>query len=183
MSDMETAQRQALVEQLRSCRDEFSAAASGLTDAQAAFKPAPRPGSTESWSIADCVEHVAVVEKGFFRWVTTSYKTDGPPPTPYTEAGFHSKVTDRTARSQAPEQVRPTGRFGSLAASLERFRAARDETIAYVDACQDDLHARTVTHLRLGVISCYQGLLFLVGHALRHAEQIREIKAAPGYPA
>lgn len=54
--------------------------------------------------------------------------------------------------------------------------------IAYAAACEDDLNVRTVTHALFGGITCYEGMLFLAGHALRHAAQVREIKPDRAYP-
>lgn len=184
------AQRAALLDDLRATSAEFLAAADGITEAQAKFKPRP-----DRWSIAECAEHVATVENGYFRFLSTQF-TEGAPPNPSggpsndpsggpprDPAAFRTRQTDRSNRMQAPERARPTGRDASLVASLERFRAGREAAIAYAATCEDDLDARTVTHALFGAITCYEGMLFLAGHALRHAAQIREIKFDRAFPA
>ncbi len=83
---------------------------------------------------------------------------------------------------QAPERVRPKGRYGSLATALHQFRENRERTIAYIAACEDDLRTRATQHL-LGRMSCQECLMVLIAHPVRHVEQIREIKQAAAYPA
>jgi DinB superfamily len=171
-----------LLDDLRASAAEFFAATGGVTETQAKFKPRP-----DRWSIAECAEHVATVENGYFRFLTTQY-TEGAPASPSggpprDPAAFRARQTDRSNRMQAPERARPAGRDASLAASVERFRAGREAAIGYAATCQDDLDARSVTHALFGAITCYEGLLFLAGHALRHVAQIREIKSDPTFPA
>jgi hypothetical protein len=175
---METAERTSLIEHLQSGREAILAEASGLSAAQATFTPADG-----AWSIADCIEHLAVVEKGFLTYMIRSSAPAEGTVTPRTEAEFRREMVDRARRMQSPPPARPTGRYGSLDAALDRFRAHRDETIAYVNNSSEDFRARCITHPIFGTLDGREGILFLAGHALRHLEQIREIKAAPGYPA
>jgi hypothetical protein len=53
--------RHELLEKLRSGRDEFLASVDGVTEEQAAAKPAA------GWSILECAEHVAIVEENLRR--------------------------------------------------------------------------------------------------------------------
>ena len=91
-------------------------------------------------------------------------------------------MLNRTTKRQAPERVYPSGRFGSLAKALEQFSANRDQTIAYLSECKDDLHARSIVH-PIGPMTCHECFVIIANHPLRHLAQIREIQATPGYPS
>jgi len=58
-------ERAALVDELRETRAIFLEAFAGISEAQSKFKPAP-----DRWSIAECAEHVALVEKGMMSRIT-----------------------------------------------------------------------------------------------------------------
>jgi len=193
---MEAAERANLIEELRDSGGKFCAEVSGLTEAQARYEPASDPSVSPRWSIEYCVEHVAMVEKGFFKRLAEDYvgALDGsgtPALTMGLAAGAHDarpepvfrkKLVDRGSKMKALEALEPTGRYGSLAAALDRFRKYREETVAYLRECPDDLHARRVAHPLLGTLTCREAFLFMIHHPLRHIEQIREIKGSPGYP-
>src|SRR5712692_2298031 len=62
---MTPAEREFAIQRLLDGRDALFRAIAGLSEAQQRFKVQP-----EDWSIADCVEHVAVVEDFLFPLVT-----------------------------------------------------------------------------------------------------------------
>jgi RNase P subunit RPR2 len=72
--------------------------------------------------------------------------------------------------------TQPRGRFASLAAAMEQFVASRERAIRYVESCADDLRGLSTVHPAFGRITCHECLLLLIGHPVRHAEQIREIR-------
>jgi hypothetical protein len=76
----------------------------------------------------------------------------------------------------APELVRPSGRFASLAEAVEQFVSRRERTIQWVESCSEDLRGLSTLHPAAGQINCYECLWLLIGHPARHAEQIREIR-------
>ncbi len=174
---MDEAERSSLVEQLRGGLDSLLRSVEGLSDAQARFKPGP-----EQWSIEDIVEHLAVTEHGMYRLITAYYEPLAEPADRGREEMVANLGRDRSKKRDAPERVRPRGRYATLAAALEQFRANRERTIAYVAGCEDDLRTRATEH-PLGRMSCQECLMVLIGHPLRHLEQIREIKQSPRYPA
>lgn len=89
-------------------------------------------------------------------------------------------VTDRQSRAQAPEPVQPTGRFSSLAQGLDEFSRTRARTIEFAQAHSDDLSCYPLEHRRFGPVNGCEMMIIIAGHARRHAEQIRETKAALG---
>lgn len=174
---METAAPSELIEQLQKTRDTFLSGVSGISDAQAKFKPAP-----DRWSIEECAEHVALVENGLLMRLTQESTASEHLERPERQAELRKLGFDRGSKRQAPERARPTGRFGSLSKALEQFAANREKTIGYVRDTSEDLHARAVVH-PIGAMTCHELVVLMSAHTLRHLEQIREVQAAPGYPS
>ena len=130
---MEQTERAGLIEELRDSGKLFCTAATGLTTAQAKFKSA-----VDRWSIEECVEHVAMVENSFFKRVQEGAATPNAAAVPVRpEAELRKEIVDRSIKRSAPERVQPTGRYGSLDAALDRFRAYREDTIAYLANCKE----------------------------------------------
>lgn len=173
---MDVAERSSLLEQLRAGLQTVLQSVSHLSDSQAKFKPAP-----DQWSIEDIIEHLAVTEHGMYRLITAHYEPLAEPADRGREEMFANLGRNRSKKMEAPERVRPRGRYDSLASALDQFRENRERTIAYIATCEDDLRTRATQHL-LGRMSCQECLMVLIAHPIRHAEQIREIQQAPGYP-
>jgi hypothetical protein len=91
-------------------------------------------------------------------------------------------VVDRTIRRQAPEAVRPTGKWPEPGTALEEFRKTRARTEQFVAGSDADLRSYFIPHGAFGELDCYQWLLLLGGHAERHTLQIEEIKADIRFP-
>ncbi len=173
----ETGARTVLLEGLRASRDSFLAACSPITDLQGKFKPAP-----DRWSIEECAEHIALVENGLLLRLTQEAIPSERADRPDRQVELRKLATNRTTKRQAPERVRPSGQFGSLQKALGQFAANREKTIAYLSACQDDLHVRSIAH-PVGTMTCHEYVIFMTAHTLRHLAQIAEIQQTPGYPA
>jgi hypothetical protein len=157
-------------------RDAFQAAVSGLSDAQANFKPTP-----ERWSVEEIVEHVAVAEHGMYRFIHDLHEVSADPHAEESAASL-ARTADRVHQPlTAPERVHPKRRFASLQAALDKFIENRNRTIAFVENCPDDLRLRLIQH-PLGVINGLDCLAVLNSHPARHLDQINELKADPAYP-
>jgi uncharacterized damage-inducible protein DinB len=178
MAPMDSTDRNSFTERLRETRDAFVASVQGVSEEQGRFKAGP-----EGWSIQDCVEHLALAEPGLLRQICeNSTAADSPVSRERETAILNSGGGNRQEKFKAPEKVQPTGRFGSLAEALRQFTAVRERTIAFVAGCDDDLRMRSTVHPLRGPMRCSELLAFIVVHPLRHAAQIREIKASAGYP-
>jgi uncharacterized damage-inducible protein DinB len=173
---MDPAERCTLVERLRASREIFLQAAGDVSDDQAAFRPAP-----DRWSIHEIAEHVAIAEYGMYRLITALYEPLDVPANPEHEEILFQRGLERPNKMDAPERVRPKGRYESLAKALQQFNENRERTIQYIGTCDDDLRMRATQHL-LGRLSCQECLMVLIAHPIRHADQVREVKQAPGYP-
>ena len=91
-------------------------------------------------------------------------------------------VTDRSHKVQAPEVLKPTGRFPTLESVQTAFGQNRDKIVTYVQSTQDDLRGHAASHPLFKALDGYQWLLLLSAHGARHTAQIAEVKADPKFP-
>jgi len=166
-------ERTEIIENLERSRQEFIATLAGLSESQAKARPDP-----ERWSVLDCVEHVATVEERFQGWLNAAKKLDAPRIDKDKEAGLLARVPDRSTRVKAPEAVVPAGRFTTLEQALEQFNAGRTRSIQFAEDRCDDLYCLASEHPRFGPVNGVELLIIIAGHSRRHAEQIREARAA-----
>lgn len=137
----------------------------------------------EGWTIAQIVEHMAIVEDGAGRIVGGIAKqvaglaeTDEEPVAP-TLARY--RIADPTFRQiEAPEVVQP--RHGlPVAESLARMQQARTRLIAAFEAASGiALGKGSYPHPLFGPLDAYQWGHMAAQHQLRHLTQIRSILAA-----
>ena len=94
---------------------------------------------------------------------------------------FSDPPTNRQQKFQAPEQVRPNGRWKTVADLLSNFGSTRQTSIDYMKNMKEDMRAHFVS-MPLGKLDAFQGYLFMIGHSERHLAQLKEVKADPKYP-
>lgn len=175
---MTDSEKEFATKQLLEGRDAVLRATSGLTDAQLRFKPRP-----EDWSVADCVEHLAVTEDLMFALVAKGTANPaGVPLDPAKDGRMVAAIMDRSRKVTAPTGVQPHGHFASTAAATAHFIESRERALAYASGCTQDLRRLFTPHPLLGEIDCYKCLLLLALHPARHAAQIEEIKQHPEFP-
>ena len=172
--------REFAVKYLEDTRQKFLASIDGVNDAQWTFKAAP-----DRWSIAEAAEHIAISETTILQLITD--KIMKAPPAPAAPDRMPDQkvidvITDRTAKAQAPEFLRPTNRWATRSALTKDFNAARDKTVAYIKTTTDDLRGHAGPHPALKTIDAYQWVLLLAAHSARHTAQIDEVKSSAGYP-
>jgi hypothetical protein len=92
------------------------------------------------------------------------------------------RLKDRSRRMEAPEFVRPTGRWPSPAGAISAFKETREQMIGSLRRITSDLRDYCFPHPLLGTLDGHQWILFVVAHLYRHLEQIDEIKRSPGFP-
>jgi uncharacterized damage-inducible protein DinB len=166
-------QKTEIVQHLERGRRDFMAAVNGLSETQAAHRPDPA-----RWSVLDCVEHVTTVEQRFLGWLEADKRVDSASIDKEKEAALLARVSDRSNRAQAPEAVVPTGRFATLAEALDHFNTRRNLSIQFAQERCDDLYQLAAEHARFGPLNGAEVMMLIVGHANRHAAQIREVRAA-----
>jgi len=152
----------------------------GLTLAQLAFK-----ADTASWSVAQCVEHIAVTENGLFGYAQSALKSPADPSkrdsVKLSDADVLKMITDRSSKFQAQDAVKPTGRFGDFQGALKEFTTLRNKNIGYINTTTDDLRNH-YNDFPFGKIDAYQTIIFMAGHCKRHTAQIDEIMQNPNFP-
>jgi hypothetical protein len=170
---MSPAERTEIVDMLEQSREDFRAAVAGVSESLAKTRP-----EAERWSVLDCVEHVATVEEMFLKRLAGGEYTEAPPEDKAKEASLATRIVDRSSRRQAPETVLPKGRFASLAEGLEQFEVARGRSLQFAQERAADLYTLASMHPAFGPLNGVEALIIIASHSRRHAEQIREARAA-----
>jgi hypothetical protein len=151
----------ALVEQGQA---QLTALLDGMSDAQANFKPAP-----DVWSPLECLRHVATAKRGVAR------------------------ICERLA---AGEQIAGQGREGdeqdgimgaetytSVAQARAAIDAAHADLLAFIEGSLAAANLDTrFNHFVFGDLNCREWAAFQRVHDGDHANQIEQVRAAPGYP-
>jgi hypothetical protein len=177
--ELSQADRDSGVQYLQQTRDAVVASVSGLSDAQLHFKSAP-----DRWSVAECLEHIALAEDFLFGNVTGNVMKAGPGAADRdfakADAAVLAMIPDRSHKAQAPPQLVPTGRW-TPDETLKHFLASREKTIEFMKTAPG-LRAHVVDSPIGQPLDAYEWLLFIAAHSKRHTEQIDEVKADPNFP-
>lgn len=180
-TSMNTAERTYLLNLLEETQSLYNRGTEEISTTQVSFKP-----DANRWSILEVMEHIAVVEMGIFSIIQGALNkpTD---PSRRGEIKVSAEqivriLTNRTGKVQAPEQVKPTGRFPNAMVAREAFRRQHEQIMAFVQSSNADLHNRYWKHPATGVIDLYQTLVLIAAHTQRHLLQIEEIKQTEGFP-
>jgi uncharacterized damage-inducible protein DinB len=175
-------ERELALKSFQTTRDNFLKSIARLSQAQWTFKPAP-----DRWSVAEVAEHITVSESGLFGLVQKQIMSS--PATPDKRDQVKGKdeivlerVPDRSHKAQAPEFLRPTGRWATEADLTKAFEDSRAATMEYIRTTNDDLRDHFFDHPILGTLDGYQWLLLISAHSARHTAQIEEVKADPNFP-
>lgn len=180
-SSLTDAERRYAIDLFQKTKTDLLQTVSGLSAAQLTYKPA-----SDRWSIADCLEHIAVAEIGIFQVEQGAMQAPSDATRraeiKVTDQQVVSRLTNRGGKVQSPEILKPTGRFPTAAAALQVFSQQRDKIIDYLKTTPDDLRTHYWQHPATGVIDAYQTLLLLAAHTERHRMQIDEVKAGQGFP-
>lgn len=152
----------------------------GLSEAQLNWKP-----DDSTWSIASCVEHIAISEKIIFDWAMSTLKEPADPAkrseVKVSNEQVKAMLESRERKVKTREAFKPTGQFGNTQQTLAVFEQRRADNIKYIRSTQDDLHNH-FAQTPIGTLDTYQLLLFLNAHTKRHTAQIIELKNMPGFP-
>ncbi len=174
------AERKHALNFLQATQENFLKKVSGLRQEQLAFKP-----DAASWSVAECVEHIAISETNLFGWTEKALSEPADPSkrseVKTSDEDLVKMITDRSIKRNAPETFKPTGRFGTYEATLKEFITKREVHINYIKTTADDLRNHYYD-LPFGKIDAYQAILFMAGHCKRHTDQIEEIMKNVNFP-
>jgi DinB family protein len=164
---------------LESTKIDVLDATTGLSPAQWNFKPAP-----DRWSIAECMEHIAAAED-FIRGFVIE-KVMVAPAAPgrdvvAIDAAIIENVPARKTKLQAPNEIKPSNRFGSPEGSIDHFIESRAKTEALVKDTPGlrDHAADGPSGIKW---DAHEWVLLIAAHSERHTNQIKEVKSDPNYP-
>jgi len=174
-------EREAALKNFQQTRDNFLKSIAGLSQKQWTFKPAP-----DRWSVAEVSEHIAVSESAIFGVVQKLMQSPAAPEKRDQVKGkdelILQRVPDRSHKAQAPEFLRPTGRWATEAELTKAFEDSRAANMEYIRTTNDDLRDHFFDHPVFGAMDGYQWLLLISTHSARHTAQIEEVKADPNFP-
>jgi hypothetical protein len=153
----------------------------GLTSAQVNFRTGP-----DRWSIAEVLEHLVVWESFMLGAVQGALEGLAEPEKQASAAAKEPLVlglaTSRDKPLKAREAARPTGRWTDVGVMLAEFRVRRGRTIEFAESTHADLRSHFFAHVTFGDLDCYQWLVVMGQHTLRHVGQIEEIRRDGAFP-
>ncbi len=174
-------EREHAVKDLTKTHDRLTTVIEGLSEAQLNFKAAEG-----SWSVGDCLEHIAISENAFDGMLKGALQTPANPAMRDSVTMSDEKlvgfITSREQKVKTSEAFEPSGKFGSHAETLESFVTKRKEHIAYIKATTDDLRNH-YGKLPFATLDGYQIILFMSGHTERHVQQMEEVMANENFPS
>lgn len=147
-----------------------------LSDEQANHLP-----DGEKWTIANVVEHIAIVQEGMTRIsgkLLAQAKSAGKQSngTANLSDNFQQKSAEaKNLKFEAPERIHPTGKL-TIAESLEKMR----ETRAILEDLRSLFESVDCTdfkfpHPFMGELSAHEWLTLIGGHERRHLAQIENL--------
>ena len=170
---------EALWNDLQSARAQVLKEVEGLSQAQAGWRP-----SDTDWSAGEIVHHLTLAEVGTGKVTSKVLKDAGEAvkPFPADLKGFTPLATPSGGRAEAPRAVWPErGKpFAQLVAEMKAARERSRQSIERLGAV--DPRPLTFSHPRLGALDLAQWWMLQAWHEGVHLEQLRAVKAAPGFP-
>lgn len=175
-------EREFVLQELQRTHDKFLQSIAGLSQKQWTFKPGP-----DRWSVAEVAEHITVAESAIFGLIQKQIMTSPAAPEKREQVKgkdemILQRMPDRSHKAQAPEFLRPTGRWATEADLAKAFEESRKATMDYARTTTDDMRDHFFDHPVFGTLDAYQWLLLLSSHSERHTAQIEEVKADPNFP-
>ncbi len=173
-------EREMAVTELTKTKNRLTSTIAGLSEAQLNFKSA-----SESWSVAECVEHLAISEtmidgmlQGALKVAADPSKRDS---VQLSDEKMMAMISSRDQKVKTSEAFEPSGKFGSLEETVKEFTDKRDAHITYVKDTEDDLRNHYAKS-PIGTLDGLQVLLFISAHTERHVAQMEEVKAHTDFP-
>ena len=173
------AERERLTRYLASSRASLLQLTKGLSAAELDYKPAP-----DRWSAAENLEHLTIVEEFVFDRLTTALGSADPAKRSAWEGkddAVVQEVESRAKRYPSPELGWPTGRWPHDDL-FRQFDAVRQRTSDFAATTKAPLRSYLMPHPVFGELDCFQWLLMMAAHTVRHRAQIEELMASADFP-
>jgi hypothetical protein len=155
----------ALRDMIQAAHDRLALMLDGLSSDQASFKP-----SADDWSVLELMHHVISAKIGVARACERLAKGEVIP-----SQGGEGDGQDGMMRGDT---------LTSIASARAALQTAHQEMLNFLDSSlpKANLDVR-FHHFLFGDLNCAEWAAFQRVHDGDHANQIEQIKAAPGYPA
>ncbi|PIQ49259.1 MAG: hypothetical protein COW03_06020 [Cytophagales bacterium CG12_big_fil_rev_8_21_14_0_65_40_12] len=178
---MTTEERNFAVKYLTDTQNDMLKVIKGLSEEQLNYKP-----DAESWSVAECVKHIAISEENIWVGFVDTGLASSPDPSKrsavqMTDEQLMGIIESREQRVKTFAPFEPENKPESVQEVLKEFNSLRGEHITFAKKSNEDLRNRYAT-LPFGTIDIYQAMLFMAGHTKRHTDQMREVMANPKFP-
>jgi hypothetical protein len=173
--------REFALKYLNQTKDDYVNQLTGLSESQLNFRASPG-----RWTIGEIAEHIIVTENALFGMITEqAFKAPA-------SAGLNEyrindiavilAMTNRIQKFNAPEPIRPNGRWKTTAELLSNFESTRAKTISFIKDNKLNLRNYSFNTPLVGISDSFQAFLSLGAHSERHLLQLKEVKADPAYP-
>jgi hypothetical protein len=171
-----------LTNHLSHTRDLLLSEIEDLRPDQWTFRP-----DEETWSIAECADHIATIERRVFSMVSKHMQSAAPNPERAAEVQKKTPwileaVPSRHARVKVPAGIENTSHSATPKEFADLFQERRAALLKYVSETEDPMHDRVAPHMIFKDLDGCQWLLMISLHSERHAAQIAEVKSQPAYP-
>lgn len=171
-------ERSFAITELDNSKDSLLQSLKGLNDAQLYFK-----SDENSWSIAQCVEHLTLFSTELFEILDESLELPSNPErrkdVKFSDKELITYIQDRSSKATTEEDFTPKNTYENHAATLNVYLDNLDKHVNYLKNTKDDLRNH---YVNFGTIDTYQIFLYMAAHTLRHIEQIKEIKNNSNFP-
>ena len=174
-------ERAVVIDMLEENSKKFLAAIERISETQWQFKPA-----ADQWSVAESAEHITLSEGLLLSIAQESLKSADEAKKASVlegkEKAVIERLKDRSQKANAPDVLRPTGKFATRKELIEAFKLAREKTMMYVKTTKDPLKSHIVSHPLFGELTAYQWLVMIPAHANRHVDQLEEVQKLKEFP-
>ncbi len=177
IAEISVKERELAITYLSETKAEFIKTVKQLSDAQLNFKV-----NDKTWSVAECIEHLAISEGVIFEWSQNALqKSATKGEIAFPDSMLIQILTDRSQKSKTIGPLEPNGKYKSVRHALSDFTKQREDHIQYVKSTADPLRS-SYFDFPFGKGDAYQVILLLAAHTERHTKQIEEIISHKDFP-
>jgi hypothetical protein len=174
------AERKFAIRYLSETQKDLGKAVRGLTETQLTHR-----NEEQGWTIAECLQHLAVVESGVLGMVKSSEHCVKEPvqkeKSRYSNRGLINAVIRRPEKLSTPDMLL-AGKYSKCDEAVSAFNADREEIKKWIEVTQADLHALILPHPNFGMLDTYQWVLLLAAHSHQHIMQIEDVQKHSKFP-
>lgn len=147
----------------------------GATEALFLHKP-----DDTTWSMAELVEHIIIVEKGVLGTIQKigAKASEEPIISKLDDKAIVKLLSNRKRKVEAPAHFVPKGIFTSKEIALQKFQAHRADIQDFITTTTLPLKNIGFPHPIVGMLNAENWFTFMAGHCQRHASQMAEISNA-----